>query len=223
MKSLISWSGGKDSCLALYKSIKRKLNVKLLLTSLDEKGSKIRSHGISKDLMFHQSQCLGIKIKFIKSSWENYEKNFIKELKLAKKNNFNLGVFGDIDLIEHKNWEEKVCEIAGISAHLPLWKESREKLVREFLYKGFKARVVCVDNRFLNNDYVGCEFDKYFISNLPKNVDICGENGEFHTFVYDGPIFKKPVFWKSLGKKAFISPAKYGSQKYFFDLLDIQE
>ena len=110
---------------------------------------------------------------------------------------------------------------AGLQAHLPLWNENRLALVQEFLSLGFKARVVCVDGRFLDASFVGCEFDQAFIDRLPAGVDAFGENGEFHTFVYDGPNFAAPVPWKSLGKETYVSPPEYGSQTYYFDLLGV--
>ena len=94
-------------------------------------------------------------------------------------------------------------------------------MVYEFLDAGFKARVVCVDGRFLNESHVGVEFDRQYIEKLPEGVDACGENGEFHTFVYDGPNFKQSIQWKSLGKKTYISPKEYGERTYYFDPLEI--
>ena len=92
-------------------------------------------------------------------------------------------------------------------------------MVHEFLGAGFKARVVCVDGRFLDESFVGVEFNQEYIDRLPPNVDACGENGEFHTFVYDGPNFRHQVQWESLGKKTYTSPEEYGEHTYYFDLL----
>ena len=114
-----------------------------------------------------------------------------------------------------------VCTEAGITALLPLWNENRLSMVHEFLDAGFKARVVCVDGRFLDASFVGVEFDHRYLENLPSNVDVCGENGEFHTFVYDGPNFKSPVQSKSLGKQSYISPKEFGGLTYHFDLLGV--
>jgi uncharacterized protein (TIGR00290 family) len=130
-------------------------------------------------------------------------------------------VFGDIDLEPHRDWEEKVCARAGLRAHLPLWLQPRRALVDEFLAAGFKAWVVCVDGRFLDERFVGCEFDAAFLASLPPDVDACGENGEFHTFVYDGPNFRHPVPWVSRARQSTVSPPEFGSQPYHFDLLDV--
>lgn len=221
MKSAISWSGGKDSCLALWRSQKKSVQVTSLINALDETGFKTRSHGVTKALIQAQAKSLGLEVFFIQAGWKEYEYKFIQLLnEIAHKDIKNI-IFGDIDLIPHREWEEKVCTEAGLTAHLPLWLENRLDVVREFLDAGFKARVVCVDGRFLDGSFVGKEFDYDFIKSLPDGIDACGENGEFHTFVYDGPNFSLPVAWKSLGKKTYVSPPEYGSQTYYFDLLDV--
>jgi uncharacterized protein (TIGR00290 family) len=219
-KALASWSGGKDSCLALWRAQKLGISVTHLLTALDESGLKTRSHGVSKSLIQCQGQSLGIDNEFISASWQDYEKEFIAKLIQLGDEGISQAIFGDIDLIAHREWEEKVCTAANIAAMLPLWNENRLALVTELLDAGFKARVTCVDGRFLDESFVGVEFDAQFLDRLPEGVDACGENGEFHTFVYDGPNFLKPVKWKSLGKQKYISPPEYGEQTYYFDLLD---
>ncbi|MBU3583488.1 diphthine--ammonia ligase [Polynucleobacter sp. 15G-AUS-farblos] len=215
-----SWSGGKDSCLALWRSQKAGFTVTHLLTALDETSLKTRSHGVTRDLILAQGRSLGMVNEFISASWQDYETQFIEKLKFLASQGISQMIFGDIDLLAHRKWEEMVCARAGITANLPLWNENRLDIVHQFLDVGFKAKVVCVDGRYLNDSYVGREFNNEFISSLPMGVDACGENGEFHTFVYDGPNFKHPVAWKSLGKKSYVSPKEYGSQTFYFDLLD---
>jgi uncharacterized protein (TIGR00290 family) len=192
-----------------------------LLTALDETGLKARSHGVSRALLVAQARALGLKNYFLSATWAEYEHLFIEQLQAAAADGAQHVIFGDIDLVPHKEWEEKVCAKVGLQAHLPLWNENRLALVQEFLTLGFKARVVCVDGRFLDATSVGCEFDQAFIDRLPSEVDACGENGEFHTFVYDGPNFAAPVPWKSLGEETYVSPPEYGSQTYYFDLLGV--
>jgi len=215
-----SWSGGKDSCLALWRSQETGTSISHLLTALDETGLKTRSHGVTRELIMAQGHALGMINEFISASWQDYEYQFIEKLKYLSSQGISQMIFGDIDLLAHREWEEMVCAHAGMKAHLPLWDENRLAMVHEFLDAGFKARVVCVDGQVLNDSFVGREFNYEFISSLPIGVDACGENGEFHTFVYDGPNFKSPVAWKSLGKKTYISPAEYGSKTFYFDLLD---
>ena len=219
--SFVSWSGGKDSCLALWRSQQSGFKVTHLLTAREETGSRVRSHGGSVQLMRAQAAALKLDIEFLSASWKEYEYQFIEKLTFLKSLGIQSGIFGDIDLIAHREWEEKVCGAAGIAACLPLWNEDRLSLVSEFFHAGFKARVSCVDGRFLDDTFVGCEFDQSFIDRLPAGVDACGENGEFHTFVYDGPNFINPVQWVSIGKKTYVSPPEYGSQTYYFDELDV--
>jgi len=219
-KAMASWSGGKDSCLALWRAQSMGINITHLLTALDESGLKTRSHGVSKALILAQGQALGIHNDFISASWQDYEQEFISKLQQLHAEGITQAIFGDIDLIPHREWEEKVCASASMTALLPLWNESRLSLVNEFLEAGFKARVTCVDGRFLDGSFVGLEFDAQFIASLPEGVDACGENGEFHTFVYDGPNFSQPVRWRSLGKQTYVSLPEYGQHSYYFDLLD---
>jgi len=222
IQAMASWSGGKDSCLALWRSQNSGgVNITHLLTALDETGLKTRSHGVTKELILAQGNSLGIANQFISATWQDYEKRFIEKLNHLHAKGVRKAIFGDIDLVAHREWEEMVCTEAGITALLPLWNENRLSIVHEFLDAGFKARVVCVDGRFLDESFVGVEFDHRYIENLPSNVDACGENGEFHTFVYDGPNFKSPVQWKSLGKQSYISPKEFGQQTYHFDLLGV--
>jgi uncharacterized protein (TIGR00290 family) len=220
-KAMASWSGGKDSCLAVWRAQKLGLQISYLLTALDESGLKTRSHEVSKSLTNLQGNSLGMANEFISASWQNYEQDFISKLQLLHTEGVTEAIFGDIDLLPHREWEEKVRAAANMKAILPLWNENRLELVNEFLNTGFKAWVTCVDGRFLDESFVGVEFDAQFIVSLPEGVDTCGENGEFHTFVYDGPNFSQPVNWKSLGKQKYVSPPEYGQQTYYFDLLDI--
>lgn len=221
MKSVVSWSGGKDSCLALWR-VQKSMSVAGLLTALDETGLKARSHGVSKALLLAQAHALGLHSYFIAATWAQYEQLFIQQLESIARDGHSHIIFGDIDLLPHRQWEERVCASAGLIAELPLWNENRLSLVQEFLNLGFKARVVCVDGRFLDETFVGCEFDEAFIARLPATVDACGENGEFHTFVYDGPNFLAPVPWVSMGKQTYVSPPEYGQQTYYFDFLGIE-
>ena len=219
IQSMASWSGGKDSCLALWRAQKAGANITQLLTALDETGLKTRSHGVTKELICAQGESLGMHNTFISASWQDYEKHFIGQLTQLHAQGIREVIFGDIDLIAHREWEEFVCMKAGLTAVLPLWNEDRLAMVHEFLRIGFKAWVVCVDGGFLDDSFVGVEFNQEFIDRLPPDVDACGENGEFHTFVYDGPNFQHPVKWESLGKKTYTSPKEYGEKTYYFDLL----
>ncbi len=192
-KAFCSWSGGKDSCLALNRAIKNEFDITHLLTMFDETGERSRSHAVSLEVMRAQAESLGLGLIAPIASWQDYQEVFIRELKKLKSQNVEAAIFGDIDLQAHRDWEEKVCAAAGVEAVLPLWNENRLDLVSEFLASGFRSVVICVNEKYLPKEFCGRVFDEQFIKDLPEGVDACGENGEFHTFVYDGKLFKSPV------------------------------
>ena len=216
----MSWSGGKDSCLALWRAHQQGVKVRRLLSALEETGERARSHGVSPALLRAQAAAMDLESQFIAATWHNYEAQFVDALELARSEGITQAVFGDIDLQPHRDWEEKVCARAGIAPLLPLWLGKRLDLVHEFWAAGFKAVVVCVDGRFLDASYAGRLFDEAFVASLPEGVDACGENGEFHTFVYDGPSFEQPVAWRSAGTRSYTSPAEFGSVTYHFGLIE---
>ena len=217
--ALASWSGGKDSCLAVWRSRGQGLQVRRLLTALDESGERARSHGVPPALLRAQAAAMGMEMQFLQASWTDYETHFVAALQEARAAGISEAVFGDIDLQPHRDWEEQVCARAGLAAHLPLWGGDRLGLVREFWAAGFKAVVVCVDGRHLDASYAGRLFDQAFVDSLPHGVDACGENGEFHTFVYDGPAFSQPVAWRSAGTRSYVSPPQFGSVGYHFGVI----
>ncbi len=193
MSAFFSWSGGKDSMLALHRALAAGVRVEVLLAMFDEGGERSRSHAIPPKLMQAQADALGIELAIGRAGWADYEAAFTARLREFAVRGITHGLFGDIDLQPHRDWEEKVCAAAGLRAELPLWQEPRRALVDELLALGYRARVVCVDARFLDASFCGREFDAAFLADLPGGVDACGENGEFHTFVFDGPRFARPV------------------------------
>ncbi len=217
--TLISWSGGKDSCLALQRARQNGMAVALLITAMDEAGVWSRSHGVPAALMQAQAASLGLPLTFYQTTWQTYEAQFIATLQSAHANGIRFAVFGDIDLQAHRDWEEKVCAAASLEAVLPLWQQDRQSLVDEFLQAGFKAIVVCVNGRFLGQEFCGREFDAAFLADLPAGVDACGENGEFHTFVYDGPGFAHPVACQRGELLTYQSPPELGAGVYYFQRL----
>ncbi|HEX6364022.1 MAG TPA: diphthine--ammonia ligase [Albitalea sp.] len=193
MKAFFSWSGGKDSMLALHRALDAGDDVQALLAMFDESGERSRSHAIPPHLMQAQADALGLPLVMRRATWQTYEAEFTEQLRAFAAQGIARGLFGDIDLQPHRDWEEKVCAAAGLEAVLPLWQEPRRALVDELLGLGYRARVVCVDARFLDASFCGRVFDERFLADLPDGVDACGENGEFHTFVFDGPRFARPV------------------------------
>ncbi|HJV52077.1 MAG TPA: diphthine--ammonia ligase [Noviherbaspirillum sp.] len=217
--ALVSWSGGKDSCLAMWRARQAGMTIRRLITAMDEAGGDSRSHGVPPPLLQAQADALGAEMRFYATSWSNYEERFIATLDEARRDGITHAVFGDIDLVPHREWEEKVCARAGMAPCLPLWDEPRRRLVDEFLAAGFKAVVVCVNGNYLGEEFVGREFDAAFLADLPAHVDACGENGEFHTFVYDGPAFAQPVAFRRVEKWRCQAEAPLTPATYFFQRL----
>lgn len=215
--AVCSFSGGKDSCLALRRAQQAgDLDVRVLLVMFDESGERSRSHALPPAIVARQAESLGLQLLTRSASWKTYESVFVEALKELRASGYEVAVFGDIDLEAHRAWEEKVCAAAGMTARLPLWQVDRAALVKEVLDAGFRARVVCVDSRYLSDDFCGREYDAAFIRDLPPGVDACGENGEFHTLVYDGPIFSRPVPFEIDGFEDVVTAPEYGGVRYRF-------
>jgi uncharacterized protein (TIGR00290 family) len=217
--AVCSFSGGKDSCLALWRAQQQGLDVRTLLVMFEESGERSRSHAIPLALVERQAQALQMALITRNASWKSYEAVFIATLEQLRTDGHEVAVFGDIDLQPHRDWEEKVCAAADVEAVLPLWHQDRRALAQAVLTEGFRAVVVCVDSRYLGDEFCGREYDAAFLADLPANVDACGENGEFHTFVYDGPNFTAPVPFAVTGFESYVAPAEFGGTRYRFALL----
>ncbi len=191
---LCSWSGGKDSCYAFHIAAEQELNPVVLLTVLNEYGDRSRSHGITKEILEAQANALGLPIHFFESTWNDYEQLYIQNLKsLTKTYEVNAAVFGDIDIASHRAWEEKVSNEANIKAILPLWQKSRKQLVLEMIDYGVEAIIVSC-NHTLGSDYLGRVVDRELIKDLENlGVDVCGEQGEYHTLVINAPLFHEKL------------------------------
>lgn len=186
-----SWSGGKDSCYALMKAHELGFAPTVLLNMLNENGEISRSHAIPKSILEKQAEMLNLPIVTKPASWENYESIFINALDQLKHDyQISHGVFGDIDLQAHRDWEEKVCNIVGIEAVLPLWKHNRKVLVLEMLEAGLETYIVSC-NETMGEFFLGKRITPELIDEFEKlGVDACGENGEYHTLVVNMPLFK---------------------------------
>ena len=218
--AVCSSSGGKDSLLALWHARQRGLKLATLLVMFDETGSRTRSHGIARELMEKQAEALGLGLVGPSASWSDYESVFVRTLHELHAREHRIAVFGDIDLEPHREWEQRVCAAAGMTACLPLWGRSRRELAEEVLALGFRAVVVCTDSRRLGDEYCGRPFDAEFLASLPPDVDPCGENGEFHTFVHDGPLFRHPVDVHVTGREEYVAPPSLGGIRYCFAKLE---
>lgn len=187
---LCSWSGGKDSCFALMQAIQLGYTSLVLLNVLNEEGKISRSHGIPSAILKKQATAAGLPVHLINSSWQDYEKNFTDALiELKEQYQLNYAVFGDIDLQPHRDWEEKVCANAGLTALLPLWKQDRRQLVNQILEAGIETMIVSC-NEIMGERFIGKTITSSLVDELESmNIDTCGENGEFHTLVLDCPLF----------------------------------
>lgn len=193
-----NWSGGKDSTLALYKVLREnQFDIRYLLTTFNTEADRISMHGVRRELLISQAEAIGIPVKMVHlpsgSDMQAYEHAMNQAIEALKSEGISDCIFGDIFLEDLRAYREDKLKEAGISAHFPLWKRDTSELIYEFVDQGFKTVVVCVDSSKLEDTFAGRVIDADFITDLPDNVDPCGENGEFHTFVFDGPIFKQPV------------------------------
>lgn len=202
MKAFASWSGGKESCFACYKAIQNGFKVSHILNNISEKYDRVSFHGVKSELVRLQSQSIRISLVQPKVTGDNYEQEFKKAIRKLKEFKVTTGVFGDIDLQEHRDWVERVCKELEITPIFPLWGQKREQLLNDFIDKGFEAIVVSTKADLLNMEWVGRKIDKRFVRDLSKlrKVDLCGENGEYHTFVTNGPLFKKRIEILETGK-----------------------
>lgn len=217
LTAISSWSGGKDSCLAYYKAIKHGYQIKYLLNFISRESQRCCFHGLEAGLVRLQAKLIGIPLvqKETTADMQKYETEFKAAVSGIK--GIQAMVFGDIYLDEHKEWVERVCKDLGILAVEPLWGNSATSLMEEFINLGFKAVVVSCQADKFDRDFVGKEVDKDLIKQLrARNICPCGENGEFHTLVIDGPIFKRRI--KIVESEPVL---KEGFWKYWF--LDIKK
>lgn len=197
-KALFNWSSGKDSALALYKiSQHPEFEISCLLTSVNQEFQRISMHGVRVELLEQQAKSIGLPLEIMQipemPTMEVYEKVMLETLAKLKDQGVTHSVFGDIFLEDLRKYREDKLVDIGFEGIFPLWKTPTKDLIQEFISLGFKTIVVCVNERFLDKSFVGRVIDQDFIDDLPENVDVCGENGEYHTFTFDGPIFSKPI------------------------------
>ncbi len=189
-----SWSGGKDSCLALHRAVVAGAKPEVLLTMLIEGGERTRSHGLPLTVIEAQARSLALPLRTVATSWDDYEQSLIGLLRGVKADGIEDAVFGDIDIPRHRAWEELVCSAAGVRPFLPMWQEDRFSLLEEWWRLGFKTRIIAIKEGVVGQPYLGRELDRQTAHELAQTgVDACGENGEFHTVVTDGPLFHQPI------------------------------
>jgi uncharacterized protein (TIGR00290 family) len=195
---LFCWSGGKDSAMALHALLQRSdVQVASLLTTVTDEYDRISMHGVRRELLVHQAKSVGLPLHEVRippqCANSIYEARMEEALRLHYANGVRTVAFGDIFLEDLRAWREKNLARIGMTAVFPIWKRDTRELIRHFHASRFRSIAVCVDGKVLDPSFAGRELDESFFHDLPPQVDPCGENGEFHTFVFDGPIFHRPI------------------------------
>ena len=195
---LFCWSGGKDSALALYTLLQQQqFRVAALLTTVTEGYDRISMHGVRRELLVQQAQSVGLPLHEVRIPPQCVNPVYEARMEEALRVQYDAGVrtvaFGDIFLEDLRAYREKNLARIGMTALFPIWKRDTRDLIRQFHSVGFRAIAACVDPKVLDRTFAGRELDEQFFRDLPNNVDPCGENGEFHPFVFDGPIFRNPI------------------------------
>jgi len=212
-KTIFNWSSGKDSALALYKTLNEdQFEITSLLTSINKEFQRISMHGVHVSLLEKQAESLGFPLITMElpkePSMEEYREIMSKTMNQIQSQGVTHSIFGDIFLEDLKKYREDQLQSIGMSGVFPLWKINTTDLIHEFLDLGFKTIVTCVNETYLDKSFAGRIIDHDFIKDLPEDVDPFGENGEFHTFTFNGPIFKNPVDFEvgKIVKKTYPKP-----------------
>jgi len=220
-KVILSWSGGKDSAMALYALLQsNRYEIVSLLTTVSEQYERISHHGVRVELLEQQAAALGIPLHKLylhqdNCSLEDYEA-VMKKVMLEYKDKDVLTVaFGDVFLQDLRDYRERNLAKVGMEAIFPIWRRDTTEIVRTFIALGFKAYLTCVDSEKLGSQFTGRPLDADLIRDLPDGVDPCGENGEYHSYVYDGPIFQRPV-------SISVGEVVLRDVRYFADLIPIE-
>jgi uncharacterized protein (TIGR00290 family) len=227
--AIFNWSGGKDSALSLYYILREKeFNVQSLVTTVNVDKDRISMHAVRNSLLEKQAESIGLPLYKVRvsemPSMEEYNMQMHSMLTVFKAQGVTHSIFGDIFLEDLKEYRDQKLAQVDIQGHYPLWKRNTSELLNEFIALGFRTVIVCVNAKYLDDSFLGRELDQDFLNDLPHGVDPCGENGEFHTFVFEGPIFKNPIQF-TLGEKIYRSyegnaAANHDTGFWYIDLLD---
>jgi len=232
-QAFFNWSGGKDSALALHKvMLSNAYHIQCLLTNINSVHDRVSMHGVRRSLMVAQAASIGLPLITVElpeaPSMQEYETIMLDKIRTLKQCGCSKAIFGDIFLEDLKQYREQKLHAENIECVFPLWKTDTSILIKEFIEAGFKAIVVCVNEQHLEKRFCGRLINESFINDLPANVDVCGENGEFHSFVFDGPVFKQPVSFSkgAIVHKLYEAPKLNGGQSnygfWFCDLLPVK-
>ena len=198
MRTILSWSSGKDAAWALH-MLRQMPTIEVvgLLTTINEAFDRVSMHGVRRTLVEAQAKASGLPLHIVSIPWpcpnEIYESRMSAFIAAASAMGVEAIAFGDLFLPDIRAYREARLAGTGITPLFPLWQRDTRQLAREMIRGGLKARVVCLDSRVLDSRFAGRDFDETFLAELPPTVDPCGENGEFHTFAYDGPMFDRPI------------------------------
>jgi uncharacterized protein (TIGR00290 family) len=192
----LMWSGGKDSALALDRAMRSGIDVARLISFYDSSTRRVRFHAMRVEMLEAQAAAIGIDLHAIPTSWPAMEASLARELAALRSDGFAGVVFGDIHLADVRDWYEKRVAAAGLEHVEPLWGEPPRDLLGEFIASGGRAVLTCVELAKLDGSWLGRITDECFAAEIEKTgVDVCGENGEYHSFAFAGPVFEKPVSW----------------------------
>lgn len=201
---ILSWSGGKDSSLAFYELLKQESYDITLLTTITDKYQRVSMHGVRETLLEKQAESLGCYLEKVyitpQCTNDEYEKKMEELMNRYKRLGVTKVAFGDIFLEDVRKYREQNLEKVGMEAIFPLWGRDTREIAQTFIDLGFKSIITCVDTKVLDGAFAGRIYDKQFLAVLPQTADPCGENGEFHSFTFDGPIFKDKITF-SVGEK----------------------
>jgi len=220
LSAISSWSGGKDSCLAYYKATKQGIKVGVLLNFISRESKRGCFHGLDGKLLSFQAGLIGIPLvqEEVSPDMQKYEEEFKVAVKKLIQKGASSMVFGDIYLLEHQSWVERVCGELKINPIEPLWNNKPRKIIEEFINSGFRAIIVSCKADIMGKEFIGRNIDMGLVDELEaRNICPCGEKGEYHTLVVDGPIFKKrieieeaePIIKESFWKHWFLDIKKY--------------
>ncbi len=227
---IFNWSGGKDSALALYHCLQDSLlDIRYLVTTMNDQANRISMHGVREELLILQAKSIGIPLVQIRlpemPGMDEYESRMSEHLQAFRNEGITHSVYGDICLEDLRNYREAQLKKADFTGIFPLWKRDTAEVVNEFLDLGFRTVISC--SQYNLKRLVGKELNRELVASFPPGIDACGENGEFHTFVYDGPVFKHPISFRTGIKvlKEYTAPQDAASAKvekvgfWYMDLL----
>jgi uncharacterized protein (TIGR00290 family) len=196
-RALVSWSGGKDCAWALERLQGSDVEIAALLTTINERFNRVAMHGVRRELVEEQARSIGVPLWIAPLPWpcsnERYEEVMAGMCRRAVDTGIDSVVFGDLFLEDVRAYRERMLAGTGLEPLFPLWKAPTAALAREMLARGLRARIACIDRRVLDRSFAGREYDADFLADLPPVADPCGENGEFHSFVYDSPMFHHAI------------------------------